>query len=280
MQLSMQNSNKDEKHGEQNDYECLDCKDTEFIFYIDEDGYSMGRPCHCRERKAWRRRFGAAMIPPEFIASTFGNYNVTDDMTKKMLDITVAYSELFAIDDLPNAQRNKQMPRFNFGLIAEFGESRIRALPADKRSEFKNRHNNFGIGKTHLQTALAKQLLKAGFGVLVVSDVDFMDELIHSRMAGDGGEAHGRLMDAALGCDVLVWDDIGKARPSEAKESLYYKIINERYRNKKPIVFSTNEDRASLAERIGYAASSRLIGGCGDFILETSGADRRLARND
>jgi DNA replication protein DnaC len=54
---------------------------------------------------------------------------------------------------------------------------------------------------------------------------------------------------------------IGKAKPSESKENLYYQIIDSRYRSRKPIIFSSNEDKASLAERIGYAAADRLLKG-------------------
>jgi len=171
------------------------------------------------------------------------------------------------------------VPNKNLGFIAVVGEQRLRELPAGERAEAKRQHNNFGVGKTHLQIALAKRLIKDGFNVLVVSDVTFMDELTQAKRMNDEGETLNRLLQSAIDADVLVWDDIGKAKWSEAKEALYYQIINERYRKQKPIVFNSNEDRGTLSEKIGYAAASRLIGQCGPYLLEVEGEDFRLQKS-
>jgi len=242
----------------------------EFIMYRNENGDEFAKPCECRERKAWKRRFKQAMIPDEFVHANFENYQIHTNMQQKMFDMTMRYLALF----------KNGIPSKNFGLIAVFGEQRMRELPLSERAEVKLEHNNFGIGKSHLQIALAKRLIKDGFNVLVVSDVAFMDELIQAKMMDDEGETINNLLHSAITADVLLWDDIGKAKWSEAKEALYYKIINERYRKQKPIVFNSNEDRGTLAEKIGYAAASRLLGQCGEFLLETEGEDWRLKRNE
>lgn len=115
--------------------------------------------------------------------------------------------------------------------------------------------------------------------MLVISDVSFMDEMMNAKRLSDEGETFNSLLKGVMEADVLVWDDIGKSKPTEAKESLYYNIINERYKHQKPIVFSSNEDRGTLADRIGYAAASRLIGECGNYLLETKGEDWRLKKH-
>ena len=149
----------------------------------------------------------------------------------------------------------------------------------------KNEHNNFGIGKTHLQIVLSKRLIKQGFNVLDISDVTFMDEMMNAKRMDDNGETYYKMYESVLKADVLVWDDIGKTKANEAKESLYYNIINECYKQRKPIVFNNNEDRGTLSERIGNVAQSRLIGTCydsevvKDYLLETEGTDWRLKKN-
>ncbi|MEK4606571.1 ATP-binding protein [Geobacillus sp. FSL W8-1251] len=253
------------------DYECHKCKDAEFIFYRDERGYEFARPCECRERKAWKRRFKQALIPDEFVHANFENFRRSTPYQQDMYDMTVNYLQEFGAEN-----GTKKLSDKNFGFIAVLGEQRLRELPAGKRAEMKQQHNNFGVGKTHLQIALAKRLIKDGFNVLVVSDVTFMDELIQAKMTNDEGETLNRLLYSAIHADVLVWDDIGKAKWSEAKEALYYQIINERYRKQKPIVFNSNEDRGTLSEKIGYAAASRLLGQCGPYLLEVEGEDFRL----
>ncbi|MDZ7370236.1 MAG: ATP-binding protein [candidate division KSB1 bacterium] len=253
------------------DYECPRCKDTEFIFYRDDRGYEFARPCECRERKAWKRRFTQALIPDEFVHANFENFKRAMLYQQSMYDMTLEYMSEFKKDS-----REKVIAKHNLGFIAVFGEQRLRELPPHERAPMKQKHNNFGVGKTHLQIALAKRLIKDGFNVLVVSDVTFMDELIQAKMMNDEGETLNRLLYSAINADVLVWDDIGKAKWSEAKEALYYQIINERYRKQKPIVFNSNEDRGTLSEKIGYAAVSRLLGQCGPYLLEVEGEDFRL----
>ncbi|WP_338749846.1 ATP-binding protein [Bacillus sp. FJAT-52991] len=273
---STENSKKLDELGEV-EYECSICKDAELIFRRDDDGYDYASPCECRERKAWKRRFKQSMIPDEFTQANFENYETVSSVQRDMLVLTKEYRSLFKVVKQGD-EKKKIIPADNFGLIAVFGEQRLKEMPASERSVFKQKHNNYGIGKTHLQIALAKQLIKEGFNVLVVSDVSFMEELMQAKKMDDGGETYNQLLKGALTADVLIWDDIGKVNWTEPRERMYYTIINERYRKQKPIVFNSNEDRGTLANKIGYAAASRLIGQCGDYLQDAEGIDWRLKR--
>lgn len=281
MKMSLETSNETEKPGA---VECTICKDTEVVFGHQEEGsttsttikYEMYKPCSCVERKAWRRRFKNAYIPDEFEKSTLENYMQESEVQKNMLSLARNYLQAF-----PESKEELiKKGMINFGFIAIVGEQRIRSLPEAHRTETKNKHNSFGLGKTHLHVALSKRLLKNGFHVLMISDVDFMDEMMNAKRMNDEGETFNKLLKGVMQADVLVWDDIGKSKHSEAKESLYYNIINERYKKQKPIVFSSNEDRGTLSERIGYAATSRLLSRCGENLLETEGEDWRFKKND
>jgi DNA replication protein DnaC len=268
-----------EKPGE-DEFECPKCKDTEFVFYKNEQGYEFARPCDCRERKSWKRRFKNALIPEEFTNTNFENYTCNTDMQRDMFQLTIDYLQLFKVEIQEDGSKKKILPPQNFGFIAVFGEQRLKELPPNERSAIKQEHNNFGIGKTHLQIALAKRLIKEGFNVLVVSDVIFIEELMQAKKLDDEGEAYNTLLNSALSAEVLLWDDIGKVNWTEPRERMYYTIINERYRKQKPIVFNSNEDRGTLADKIGYAAASRLLGQSGDFLLEAEGEDWRLKKGD
>ena len=188
-------------------------------------------------------------------------------------------------------------PKVNsIGFIALYGESDIRQMDSADRYEFKQKHNSFGLGKTHLQMALARYLIEnvrvrdelqdgsyskfdRGCRVLCVSDVTFMEDLIQAKMSKDEGKKLQSLINGACTADVLVWDDLGKAKWSESKEGMYYQIINERWRHKRPIVFSSNESKGTLSDKIGYAAASRLFGMTGEENLyEVEGPDYRLRK--
>lgn len=210
-----------------------------------------------------------AMIPDEFRDAEFSTYRVTNDTQRLMYDSAREYVERF--DEIRSQKQN------SFGFIAKFGERRLREIrdPA-KRSEAKRRHNNFGLGKTHLQVAIAKELIRRGIRVLIVSDVTLMGDLSVASQYDDEGEELNRLLGAAIQADVLVWDDLGKAKTTDFRLDMYYKIINERCKARRPIVFSSNEDAETLAERIGDAAASRLFGMSRRRVIAVEGPDYRI----
>jgi len=274
-------------------YECDDCKDTGTLIEKIEESFNgntymkdVRRPCHCVAKRGLVNRFQNALIPSEFQDARFDTYNQYDDTTTLLYESTVDYLKDFkAIIEGKNEHNS-------LGFIAVLGETRIRVMQGEARYEAKDRHNNFGLGKTHLQMAAAKWILnniklrdeiapgqystfERGCRVLCISDITFMNDLTNARMMGDGGETLNRLISDATNVDVLVWDDLGKTKWSESKEGFYYQIINERYNNKRPIIFSSNEDQGTLSEKIGYAASSRLFGMCGDRLYAVEGNDYR-----
>lgn len=294
--MSKQSKNSKQQN-EPLDVECEDCNDTGSLIEKGEQKQPNGevvtkdlfRPCHCLKQKSLKNRFKNALIPSEFKNARFDNYVQHSESQKTLFDATQKYLKAFP-------EIIEERPEHNsLGFIAVFGESRIRAMSGSDRYNAKAEHNNFGLGKTHLQMAAAKWIVNRirlrdeiapgqksrfdrGCRVLCVSDITFMDDLIHGRMAGDGGETLNKLLDRSINADVLVWDDLGKAKWSESKEGLYYQIINERYLHQRPIIFSSNEDTGTLSEKIGYAASSRLLGMCGDRLYKVEGADYRLRK--
>ena len=220
------------------------------------------------------------MIPEEFTNANFENFEQRTDIQRQMVRRAKEYLQEFKMffsekDD----KREKHLSKHNLGFVAALGEQRLKELPSNERALLKQKHNNFGVGKTHLQMAIAKLLVKDGFNVLAVSDVLFIEDLMQAKKMDDGGEAYNSLLNSALTADVLIWDDMGKVGWTEPRERMYYTIINERYRRKLPIIFSSNEDRGTLADKIGGAGASRLIGECGeDFFIEAEGEDYRLKK--
>ncbi len=285
---------KQQSEGKHLEFECNDCKDTGSLLDRVYDDYlgrekEVYRPCHCQETKNLKNRFKNALIPNEFKDARFDSYEQKTEVQKELFQATKEY-----LTDFQNIMDNR-LESNSLGFIAVFGESRIRQLDGEARYQAKAKHNNFGLGKTHLQMAAAKWIMnrirvrdELAFGeqskhdrgcrVLCVSDVTFMDDLSGAKRMNDNGETLSSLLDGALKTDVLVWDDLGKAKWSETKEGFYYQIINHRYLHKLPIIFSSNEDTSSLSEKIGYAASSRLMGMCGERLYEVEGADYRLRK--
>ncbi|SEA53218.1 DNA replication protein DnaC [Thalassobacillus cyri] len=306
MQMSCENSKQKSQPGDEEQYECQDCKDSGKIvvrhFLKNENGQPLIHPngspkykdiaqqCYCWEKRMLKKRFQNALIPDEFQEARLTTYRQDSEVQQTLFQATKEYLQSFDSIIHDRSEHN------SLGFIAVVGESRIRSLDGSARAETKRKHNNFGLGKTHLQMAAAKWILNKariripgdkyrpertrGCSVLCVSDASFMDELSQAKRMNDEGKQLKDMLHSATTVDVLVWDDLGKSKWSETKEGLYYQIINERYRHKRPILFSSNEDKATLSEKIGYAASSRLLGMCGERLYEVEGEDYRLNKGE
>ncbi len=254
-----------------NEYKCSTCQDTEVLFYeeVNEFGMkvSVQKDCSCKVQRVIERRLKNAMIPEEFAQARFDSYKQKTENQKVLYETIVKY--------LRNFEEIKGTKQNSLGFIATFGELRIKQLEPSKRAQAKREHNSFGLGKTHLQVAAAKYLMKQGYSVLLISDGTFMDDLIAAKMMNDDKKEFNRLLHSAKQVEVLVWDDLGKSKWSEAKENLYYQIIDYRYRHNLPILYSSNEDDETLGEKIGFAANSRLKGMSKDYMVAVEGEDYR-----
>lgn len=223
--------------------------------------------CECRKQKQIERNIKSAMVDKTFADATFENFKVlphTGEMYKKAR----FYTENF--DTIRKERQN------GLAFMAKVGESFIREernLAA--RLELKAKHNSYGLGKTHLQCAIAMTLLKRGVQVLMVNDSDIVAELRNGQFATETDYFENKIQ-RVESAELLIWDDLGKAKTTEWVLNQYYRIFNYRYRNGLPTCFSTNEDLDSLSERIGDATASRLYAICKGRIVACEGPDYRL----
>jgi DNA replication protein DnaC len=230
--------------------------------YVLVDNWT-ARECPCLERERLKERFRNSRIPVELEQAHFQNYRVENEAQRTLYQAAKQYVQHFLEGDSVTS----------LGFLATVGEQTLRQISdGAKRRRMRARHNNMGVGKSHLQMAIAKAFIQQGIAVLVISDVVFMDELMQQK-ASSAPAFHEQINQVA-DIPVLVWDDLGKSNSSEAKKSAYFRIIDERYRNKKPILFSSNEDTETLEDRIGDAAASRLLGMSRIYTVE--GPDYRI----
>ena len=75
--------------------------------------------------------------------------------------------------------------------------------------------------------------------------------------------------------DLMLIDDLGAAKHSEWVEETTYRLINGRYEDMKPTIFTTNLPLADLREGVGDRIASRLVEICTRVVL--AGGDRRRA---
>lgn len=115
-------------------------------------------------------------------------------------------------------------------------------------------HGSFGTGKTHLLAALCQDLMKRGVPCRFTTAPNlFLAINFHIARKQD----YSGIIHSAISAPLLVLDDIDKAKPSEFREEIYFKILDSRTTAGRPTAISTNK-LSELANYIGGACVSRL----------------------
>jgi DNA replication protein DnaC len=133
-----------------------------------------------------------------------------------------------------------------------------------------------GVGKTHTICAIAKKVILSGIEIMFFNTGDFLDKLRDefNKTPNWEDENHQSLFREVMDFDgVLFLDDIGAEKASEWVRERLYLIINKKYEDLKPIIFTSNCDLEILSARLGDRVTSRIMGMA--EILELDGVDRR-----
>ena len=145
---------------------------------------------------------------------------------------------------------------------------------ADKFDEYKSNLlfiGGTGLGKTHLSTAIAKQLIDNGYNVVYESAQTVFTDFARDYYYPD--KTYESLSDRYLTADLLIIDDLGSEMITNHSRSALYNIINTRINKGLPIICSTNYSAADLNRLYDERIFSRIFGEFKPIIFE--GRDKR-----
>lgn len=133
---------------------------------------------------------------------------------------------------------------------------------------------NTGTGKTHISTAIAKEVISQGFDVLYdsVQNIvkDFSDDQFRDRY-----KQPEPVSDKYLECDLLIIDDLGTEFANQLSISGLYNLINTRQNKGLSTIISTNLSAKELAGKYEGRIYSRIVGS--DYtVLYFTGRDHRI----
>jgi len=124
-----------------------------------------------------------------------------------------------------------------------------------------------GTGKTHLAVAVMTELIKRKrVPSLFVTVPELLDNLRGAY--NDPGRDIDEWMDAVKNADLLVLDDLGAEKPNPWVRERLFVIVNHRYRESLPTIFTSNIGPKDLAEQLGERTASRIIEMCDWIALE------------
>lgn len=129
----------------------------------------------------------------------------------------------------------------------------------------------YGCGKTHLAAAIANVVLDHQVPVLFVVVPDLLDHL-RSTFRPDSDASYDARFELVRTVPLLVLDDLGtESGTGWAREKLY-QIVNHRYNERLPTVFTSNIRLEALDGRI---VSRMHDAGIGAVVVQIAGQDYR-----
>lgn len=136
-------------------------------------------------------------------------------------------------------------------------------------------YGSVGTGKTFGIYALAK-LFRANRVKAVVKNVP--DWLDHLRSHYDNSRSEQEIKDELREEAVMFLDDIGSEKQTDWTNEIMYRLVNNRYEQIRPTIFSSNLDLEEIGKRYGDRIASRIVEMVGGDagIIKIDGADRRL----
>ena len=133
---------------------------------------------------------------------------------------------------------------------------------------------NTGTGKTHISTAIAREIITMGFSVIYDSAENIMNDYETERFRSGYGPKESKT-ERYVECDLLIIDDLGTEFNNQFSTVCLYNLINTRRNKGLSTIISTNLSAKDLAERYDGRIYSRIAGS--DYqILNFCGKDHRL----
>ena len=220
-------------------YFCPDCSDS---------GYINGRTmCHC---------FREALVKATIASSGMGNLIEKQSFDNFSLE-TYSYDKAV-------------LERMSYNLEA-----------AKKyATEFREKGGNLllvgttGTGKTHISTAIARELISQGFDVIYDSAQNIIADFETDKFKSGYGPYTPKA-DKYLECDLLIMDDLGTEFSSQFSTACIYNLLNTRQNKGLSTIISTNLSARDLQERYEDRITSRIVG-MDTRILQFVGKDNRL----
>ena len=127
-----------------------------------------------------------------------------------------------------------------------------------------------GTGKSHLTVCMANEIMNKCYSVMFTNFFDITKE-IKKTFRNDSEEDESELIERIANIDFLIIDDLGTETLSRNGEDTWmqekiYDVLNKRYNNMKPTIFTSNHSLGELVNDRGMMDKTA------DRILEMSNA--------
>lgn len=209
-------------------YDCNLCRDT---------GYAAGKKCRCFRQKEIDLLYHQSNLRQILLEENF------DTFSYEWYDNT-------ALD-------GKRSPRANMRYVVQVCRDMIENFADVKKNLLIT--GNTGTGKTFLTHCIARELLNACYSVIYLSSSELFD-IFSTHQFQDTPESEEDMMYAHIyNCDLLIIDDLGSEVANTFTMSKLFTCINERCRNNRSVIISSNLDIRQIYDIYSERIASRLL---------------------
>jgi DNA replication protein DnaC len=165
----------------------------------------------------------SARIPTRFVGRTFDNFQADTDPKRHALTVARDFAEGFA-----------EHSRKGAGLI-------FAGKP--------------GTGKSHLAGAILQSVLTPDVRYTTCMD---LIRTVRETWRRDSEKSEAQVLDYLERLDLLVIDEVGMQYGTEGEQTILFDVLDRRYREVKPVVLLTNQDKAGFKGFVGDRTFDRL----------------------
>lgn len=170
-----------------------------------------------------RAMLDASRIPARFIGRTFENFRAETDAQRHALAITRDFAE-------------------NFAAYAKKGASLILS-------------GQPGTGKSHLSAAVLQKIITRNVRYLTCMD---LIRAVRETWRRDSEKSETEVLRYFETLDLLVIDEVGMQYGTDGEQNIIFDVIDRRYREVKPLILITNQNREGFDKFVGDRVVDRL----------------------
>ena len=208
---------------------CDFCDDTGWK-PVDVDGVRRVVRCECWRSALTAKLLADAGIPPRYRTCDLDSFQTNNDSLATAVRKARRFSEAFPV--------------------------------VDKGLFFLGKP---GLGKTHLSVAIVKDVIRRTNAHALFYDVRELLKDIRNTYNPVVRSTESQVIRPVIDSELLVLDDLGAEKTSEWVEETLNLIVNTRYNERRPTIFTSNyavmddlRDPENLVVRVGYRMWSRL----------------------
>jgi DNA replication protein DnaC len=177
-----------------------------------------------RERYQWALR--RSELPRRFIGRGFTDFLTATDQQRRALSVCRDFAESF-----------QDAKRTGASLV-------LSGLP--------------GTGKSHLAAAIVQAVMEGGADARYITMMDMVRAVRGTWRKGSEQSEDQVIDELGFHYDLLVVDEIGMQYGTDGEQTILFDILDRRYRDMRPTVLLTNQDRNGFKAYVGDRIHDRL----------------------